>query len=283
MPGTVKKKLHLLIAESDTQLRSLYRKTVSSDLFDIVAVSNGDSVQDAYIYKRPDILLVDANLEGKPGLDVIKWVRIARRDNDTSIFLTTSNEQSTLSEKYDILAIQAIFTKPLDFEAINALLLEHHQRAASGLGDRLPTKGTGLPLRVLIAEDDTKVAILYKKFLSGDDFSIHLVGNGAEAIASYSEWKPDVIVLDLHMPELSGQDFLMEIRTLRSDSTTTVIIATSESSSQVVRECARYDIQGYLIKPFNLKKLGSFIKAYRQKHLEKLRTPDQMSGRTERS
>ena len=283
MAATAKKKLHLLIAEGDKQTRSLYRKHVSEEIFEIVAVATGDPVQDAYIYKRPDIMLLDANLEGKSGIDLIKWVRIARRDHDTSIILTSASADSALQDKCNMLGVQGFLIKPLDYKSINTILMDHHQGnpQAEGEAAQADPEHPEEPkqLRVLIAEDDKKVAILYQRFLSQDDFSIQIVGNGAEAMKSYSEWKPDVVILNLHMPELSGQEFLMEVRGLRSDFSTTVIIATSESSTDVVKECARYEIQGYLIKPFNLKKLGSFIKSYRKKHVEKLR----VSGLTENS
>ncbi len=272
MGATAKKKLLLLIADSDLQTRSLYRKFVSSEIFEVVIVANGDSVQDAYIYKRPDILLVDLNLSGKSGLDVIKWVRIARRDNDLTILITASDADNSQLSKCEMLGIQGVLKKPLDYNAINSILMEHHVGEESPAQEEPQAPPKTNPLRVLIAEDDKKVAILYKRFLSEDDFTIQIVGDGMDAMKAYAEWKPDVVILDLNMPELSGQEFLKEVRALQSDFKTTVIIASSESSPQVVKDCARYEIQGYLVKPFNLKKLGGFIKVYRKKHLEKLRS-----------
>ncbi len=277
MGDTAKKKLLLLIADSDLKNRSLYRKFVSCEIFELVIVSNGDSVQDTYIYKRPDILLIDLNLPGKSGLDLVKWVRIARRDNDLTIIVTTSGNDEALLSKCEMLGIQGVLKKPLDYKGINSILMERHQGESSAPDDAQPPQESK-QLRVLIAEDDKKVAILYKRFLSEDDFSIQIVGDGVEAMTTYSEWNPEVIILDLNMPELSGQDFLKEVRAIRSDFSTTVIIASSESSSLVVKECARYEIQGYLVKPFNLKKLGTFIKAYRKKHLNKLRSSRLLEG-----
>jgi DNA-binding response OmpR family regulator len=119
-------------------------------------------------------------------------------------------------------------------------------------------------IRTLIAEDDEDIHALYKKALSGDMFEMLFRTNGKEALEAYLSWKPDLIILDILMPIITGYDLLKEIRLNLKDKSTAVIMSTSLSKKDDIKDCLKLGVQGYIIKPFNHKEVGNKIIRYFQ-------------------
>jgi len=114
-------------------------------------------------------------------------------------------------------------------------------------------------IRILIAEDDKSIRELYDKGLVDDMFEKRFAENGKEALEAFQEWKPDLLVLDIVMPVMTGFIVLQEIRNTLKDTITPIVMATSMSDPQDVRDCVKFGIQGYIVKPFKFKEIGNRI------------------------
>lgn len=117
-------------------------------------------------------------------------------------------------------------------------------------------------IKILIAEDDKDTLELYRKGLAEDLFEMRFAANGKEALDLYQEWRPDIIVLDIVMPVMTGYSVLQEIRETMKDRTTKIIMATSLSTRHDIMDCSKLGIHGYIIKPFQYKEIGSIIMNY---------------------
>ena len=114
-------------------------------------------------------------------------------------------------------------------------------------------------LKILIAEDNSFSRKFYDNYISGKVFDKRFAENGREALEIYTEWHPDIILLDLMMPVMSGQEVLQQIREARKDLSTTIIISSLSSHKDDVAVCARYGVQGYLVKPLNPKEISKVL------------------------
>ncbi len=109
-------------------------------------------------------------------------------------------------------------------------------------------------IKILLAEDNVinqKVAILMlRKF----DQTIELAENGLVAVEKFKNDHYDLVLMDLHMPELDGLEATRKIREIETNEQRPVkakIIAMTASSVQDEREnCIRAGMDGYLTKPF---------------------------------
>lgn len=120
-------------------------------------------------------------------------------------------------------------------------------------------------IKILIAEDDKDTLELYRKGLAEDLFETRFVMNGKEALDVYEEWRPDIIVLDIVMPVMTGYSVLKEIRETKKDRTTKIVMATSLSTKHDIVDCSKLGIHGYIIKPFQYNEIGSIIINYIKK------------------
>jgi CheY-like chemotaxis protein len=114
-------------------------------------------------------------------------------------------------------------------------------------------------LKILIAEDNSFSRKFYDTYISGKVFEKRFAENGRVALDIHSEWRPDIILLDLMMPVMSGQEVLQQIREARKDLSTTIIISSLSSHRDDVTICAHYGVQGYLVKPLNHKEISKIL------------------------
>src|SRR6266705_4502251 len=107
--------------------------------------------------------------------------------------------------------------------------------------------------RVLIADDEPHVRELLHDFLRGEGYEVATVATGGQALDAQPTFQPDVILVDMLMPGLSGTDVLNALR--RAGVTVPVILI---SGHQVT---VREGFFGVLRKPFNLRRLAEVVAA----------------------
>jgi len=114
--------------------------------------------------------------------------------------------------------------------------------------------------RVLIADDSQFMRNSLKAILEKCDCEvIAMAENGAQAVSKYKELKPDLVTLDIVMPQLNGFETLKMLRSL--DPNVKVIMVTSISSQEDVLKCKDLGANYYLIKPFEETKVIETIKS----------------------
>ena len=104
--------------------------------------------------------------------------------------------------------------------------------------------------KILIIDDEPAIRDVLKIFLEEQGFEVYIAGNGKEALSIFGTKLPEVVFLDLLLPEKSGKDVLQEIRNLAPH--TIVIIITGFSDEEIFSMVKPDDIQGILKKPFRL-------------------------------
>ncbi len=120
-------------------------------------------------------------------------------------------------------------------------------------------------IKILLVEDSPNINLLYKRGLPDTVFIKRFASNGRDALEMYNEWHPDIIILDVMLPEVSGYSVLKDIRTKYHDKTTTIIMSTSLSKKEDVTMMLKQGVQGYIIKPFSVREIGGKILKYFEK------------------
>ena len=69
-------------------------------------------------------------------------------------------------------------------------------------------------LKILFADDDLKYSMLLKRFLEAEGYEVTYAGNGRIALEQFPAVKPDLVLLDINMPELNGFEVAEHIRAL---------------------------------------------------------------------
>ena len=109
--------------------------------------------------------------------------------------------------------------------------------------------------RILLVDDELDFVETVEFFLSGSDYQVFVAKNGKEALEQVKMKKPDLVLLDVMMPEMDG---LETCKNLKNDPTTNsipIIMLTAKGRREDVVDATAAGANGYIVKPFNLSDL----------------------------
>jgi two-component system phosphate regulon response regulator PhoB len=104
------------------------------------------------------------------------------------------------------------------------------------------------PKRILLVEDDDALAAVYTTRLQTEGFDIRRVANGEEALAAALNYKPDLVLLDVMMPKVSGFDVLDILRNTPETANLKVIMLTALSQQSDKDRAQSLGVDDYLVK-----------------------------------
>ncbi len=102
--------------------------------------------------------------------------------------------------------------------------------------------------KILLVEDDEALSTIYQIRLEAEDYDVRRVSNGEEALSATLEYKPDLIILDVMMPKVSGFDVLDILRDTPQTKDVKVIILTALSQDADIERAKKLGVDDYLIK-----------------------------------
>lgn len=120
------------------------------------------------------------------------------------------------------------------------------------------------PIRVIVVDDDFRIAKMHTKFIESE-MGYQVVAsthNYEQTFAEITKERPDLLILDVYLPDKSGIDLLRTIRSLHIPCD--VILITAATETEVAEEGFRLGIFDYLIKPFDLDHLKESLVKYQQ-------------------
>jgi two-component system phosphate regulon response regulator PhoB len=102
--------------------------------------------------------------------------------------------------------------------------------------------------RILLVEDDDALANVYITRLQAENFDVRRVANGEEALATALSYKPDLVLLDVMMPKVSGFDVLDILRNTPETTNLKVIMLTALSQETDKQRAEALGVDDYLVK-----------------------------------
>jgi two-component system response regulator MprA len=115
------------------------------------------------------------------------------------------------------------------------------------------------PARVLIADDDSSTRDVLRRFLGEKGFEVATAEDGANALEIIGTFAPDVVLLDIRMPEVDGIECLQRINEDAYDCG--VIMISGEADAEVARRALSLGAADFIYKPFDLEYLETSLLA----------------------
>jgi len=127
--------------------------------------------------------------------------------------------------------------------------------------------------KILLVEDEPKVCELIKAYLVKDGYDVTIAGDGKTAIEKAQLYKPDLILLDLNLPELDG---LEVCRTIRKQSNVPIIMLTARDEEVDKVVGLEIGADDYVTKPFSPRELAARVGAVLRRYREGLKKGEQI-------
>jgi two-component system, sensor histidine kinase len=114
-------------------------------------------------------------------------------------------------------------------------------------------------LNVLVAEDNMVNAVVAKGFLENLGMKVRIAHDGNEAVRMFEEKLPDLILMDVNMPDKSGIEATLEVRAKPNGKTVPILALTADAFAETHQKCMDAGMNGVLSKPFSYEALRNKI------------------------
>lgn len=112
--------------------------------------------------------------------------------------------------------------------------------------------------KILIVDDEPQITRVLRTALSTQGYSLRIAANGVEGLEAAHEWKPDLVITDVAMPEMDGVEFCRELRAV---SRVPIIILSVRSQDRMKIEALDAGADDYVTKPFSIQELEARVRA----------------------
>ena len=273
----------VVVEDNDTNRR------IIEDMFsrwDIEAISAADGLEALNRLRQEagiDLVVLDCSMPFMNGLDVAEKIRndlgFTRKELPI-ILLYSSAEEQEVFKKCRNLGIEYRLAKPMKMRQLRETLNrierrkrgEEHSEERSeeesppALSPKVFAYAKERGPTVLVAEDNGANMLLARSLLQKifPDVKVIEASTGAEAVEAYLQRRPDLVVMDVQMPEMDGYDATREIRSREDGQEThTPIIALTAGAVEGDREKAiESGMDDYLAKPIMMESLQNIIAAW---------------------
>ncbi|MBW4436382.1 MAG: ammonium transporter [Pleurocapsa minor GSE-CHR-MK-17-07R] len=187
----------VLVIDDDVVVRDLIKRTMTKENCTVLLAANGaDGVKMAR-ENRPDVITLDLLMPGMDGWAVLATLKSDPLTSDIPVIVLTMAETK---DKGFTLGASAFLIKPLDRRALVSSINQYRRADGDQAG------------RVLVIEDNDDTREMIRRTLANDGWSVYEAENGRVGLERLAYAQPDLILLDLMMPEMDGFEFLVELR-----------------------------------------------------------------------
>src|ERR1700727_901173 len=117
---------------------------------------------------------------------------------------------------------------------------------------------TNQQAKVLIVDDEPQIIRVLRTALSTQGHSIRVAANGGEGMEIVHEWKPDLVITDVSMPEMNGVELCREVRAV---SQVPIIVLSVRNQDLMKIEALDAGADDYVTKPFSIQELQARVRA----------------------
>jgi PAS domain S-box-containing protein len=215
----------------------------------------GNGALDVALRVKPDVIVLDILLPDCSGWEVLTELKAHPQTKSIPVIVISVVDER--SRSLEMGAIEHLL-KPLSrqkfYQALNRLFANVHPPSPETALIIAATESAQSP-KVLLAEDNEANITTLLNFLEGHSFQVILARTGLEAIQMAKQHQPDIILMDIQMPEMDGLGAIRQIRAEIQTSSIPIIALTALAMPGDLEKCLSAGANDYLAKPVKLKQL----------------------------
>ena len=223
--------LTVLVIDDDPVVRDLMQRFLSKEGLRVVAAANGKEGLRLAKELRPDAITLDVLMPVMDGWTVLTALKADPALTEIPVIMITIVDEKQAGFA---LGVADYLTKPIDWKRLTAIL-QHYKSA-----DATP--------RVLVVEDDGRTRKMLRKRLEKQGWTVIESENGRVALERMAEGLPDLVLLDLMMPEMDGFQFVDRVRAREDWRSIPIIVITAKDLNEEDRQRLNGYVEGILQK-----------------------------------
>ncbi|RYJ44812.1 response regulator [Flavobacterium beibuense] len=273
-PRNIKK--ILIVDDNDSNRRILEAMLAGMNIHTVMATNGIEAMELLEKHKDFDLAIVDYNMPYMSGVDLIAHIRntmkLSSEEFPVMLLHSSANDELIFNAAKE-LEINFNYTKPIHSGKLKAVLdqlTNDDSLFKETKKEALPTANdtlfTGKDITIMVAEDNPVNQLLAREILMKvvPDAKLVIVENGKEAVEKYQTENPNLIFMDIQMPEMSGLDATKKIREIEklNGAHIPIIALTARVLNGERETCLEQGMDDYLSKPVVLDKVKGIVDSY---------------------
>ena len=249
-PGTPKpapgRSLRILVAEDNLVNQRVAALMLERLGYRADLVADGQQAVAAMLAQDYDLVLMDLHMPRLDGLAAARQARERRPGNRLRIVAMTASATDDSRRACFAAGMDGFLTKPIEPAEL-----------ARVVADAVPRTGQR---RILYVDDNPMIIALVERILRREpELTLLTAGRGDTALELAGRYLPDLVFLDLHLPDMTGQDLLKHLRADPRTRTVPAIVVSGAISAEAAEELDRLGAAAILAKPFEPAQLRALV------------------------
>ncbi len=228
----------ILVADNDGAVKDRIEPFLSNAGYEVLFAASSQEALKKAVQAQPLAILIDAALPPNGGSGLIYDLRRESKTRDIPVVLTSKVNKESLG--FDI-GHSDFLTKPIDRQQLLQMMVKYDL-----LADGKRSKKT--PSSILVVDDDPQNVRLLKAMLKPFNMEVLVADGGKSGIEQALKKKPDLIILDLMMPEVDGFEVVSALRGNPDTAQIPILIYTAKNITSEDRERLQGNIQSIIQK-----------------------------------
>ncbi len=269
MPDLCPQALNVLIVDDNATNRRLLEVLMRNWGIKYRSANSGADALRLFEEQTFSLVLLDVQMPEMSGFGLAAKIRERWQASQVKIAILTSVGMRGEASLCRQLGIECYLAKPLKsselFAAIRQLFVTPQDNTKDlitrhTLRNERDVPPSVTPLRILVAEDNRVNQALARRILEKQGHTVAIATDGREAVQAFEEGTFDLILMDVHMPEVDGFQATQAIRQRESkDRRIPIIALTANAMSGDKERCLAYGMDGFVSKPINVAELSEAI------------------------
>ena len=247
--ATAKQGKKILIIDNDAATINTLVNHLRLHDFTIETLMHPATLMDAVKLFQPSLIIMDMTFPESDAAGAAAIEVLRDSNNLTPVIFISANGDMTSRLNAIQTGAYSYLTKPVDLNLLVSTI-----KAACNIKPELP-------YRVLIIDDDEEVSQLHGAALESDGMQVVTLSDPMQTLNKISEFSPELILLDMHMPECSGLDVAMIIRQNSQYNEIPIVFLSSEQDVSLHMLAIKCGSDDFISKPVNLDYLKRAVQA----------------------
>lgn len=238
-------------------IRNLLKKTQ----LQIDTAMSGQQCLNMVRQKAYDVIFMDHMMPGMDGVQTLEQMKAMpdSLNKDTPVIMLTANALTGMREEYLKLGFRDYLAKPIQGNRLEKLLIKYlpsekvsmqKEETAQPKNQQTAAKSADDLIQILVVDDDTMSLYLAEKFLKEQGYEVGKASSGAEALKYLQQNTVQLILLDMEMPQMNGQETLGRLKSNPATAQIPVMFLSASENLEEEAESWKNQIVGVIHKPF---------------------------------
>lgn len=238
----------ILVVDDSKSVRFALQTNLVEAGFDVVLGVDGEDGLNRALNEDFDLIVTDIDMPKMDGIELCSRLKAEFKTSHIPIIVLSTRDSDKQIEDGFRVGADAYLSKAGDM-----------QENIGRIKDVLQARSFLTGSRILVADDSSSIRLFLKAELSKEGFIVETVADGKQALDRVPDFKPDLIISDLMMPEMDGSDLCRALKKDERFSRIPIIIMSTLSDKPLMRRLMREGAATFLVKPFSVAQLSIVI------------------------